>query len=81
MTASDELIAAARALLPYLQTSTDLEADMSGKTRGEVMATLQAQIDREYRSRGERLRDEAERVDAEEAAIRRFRKAVAAMDG
>lgn len=64
-----ELADAARALLPYLKTSTDPDERSI------------ADVQREFaRSEAERLRQDADKVEAKEAAIWRFRKAVEALE-
>lgn len=69
MTDTSELIAAARALLPYLKTSTDPD--------NRSIADVQRQF---ARSEAERLRQAADEVDAKEAAIWRFRWALDAIE-
>jgi hypothetical protein len=69
MTDQEELIAAALALLPYLETSSDPLPDRSFP-----------EIKREFeRSEAERLRQRADEIETKEAAIWRFRKAVKAV--
>jgi hypothetical protein len=78
--AKSPLLAAARALLPYLETSTDPSDDMSGWTIDQMQAETRRRIDNGKRPEAQRLRDRADQVEAQEAAIWRFRKAVAAID-
>ena len=59
---TDELIEAAKALLPHLESSTDKHQGF-----GDLMLP-----------RVERLRKEAADLEAKDAAIKRFRAAVAA---
>jgi hypothetical protein len=65
-----ELADAARALLPYLETSSD--------PRDE--SRIIEDIKRDFaRSDAEKLRQRADEIEAKEAAIWRFRKAVEAL--
>ena len=62
-----ELLAASAALLPFLEASTDRSSGYWARVESE----------REL-SKAERLRREADEIEAKDAAIVRFRKAVAA---
>jgi len=63
---TQELYQAAKALLPFLEASTDKSKDC---------------LDRFRLSKVERLRQEADEMEAKDAAIQRFRAAVAAFEG
>lgn len=66
---TDELLAACRGILKYLKTSTDL-VDTSREA-------LEKRVDLMSLPRAEQLRLQADEIEEEEAAIWRFRKALA----
>jgi hypothetical protein len=68
---TDELLAASRALLPHLKTSSD---PLPHRTIAEIQSELAS-------SASEDLRRRADAIEEKEAAIWRLRKAVAALDG
>ena len=79
---STELLEAAKAVLPFLAASTDnrdrlaeIEA-MGEKPRSEAVDWI---IARQKEAPAERLRREADEMEAKDAAVKRFRAAVAAM--
>ena len=68
---TDELYEAALALLPYLNASTD-GLELTALERLKRVAPLEGE------TTAQRLRREADELEAKDAAIRRFRNAVAA---
>jgi hypothetical protein len=83
MTDANELLEAAKALLPYLKASTDQRKrlDYTIATKEEILADMES--DREkygwHLPRAEQLRREAVQIEAKDAAIERFRAAIAAL--
>ena len=78
-----ELYEAAQAILPCLKASTD-HRDVLRKIRTEnteeAIARMKAAQERDDISPADRLRKEADEMEAKDAAILRFRAAVAAID-
>ena len=79
-----ELLAASRALLPFLDASTDSdnaikEADTMPPM--EAVAYLMKIRPRYDETPAEKLRRQADELEAKDAAIARFRAAVAAFEG
>jgi DNA-binding PadR family transcriptional regulator len=78
-----QLLEAAKALLPYLEASTDhrdslIAISESGK---EDLKRLNEEFKaRERISPADRLRQQADEIEAKDAVIKRFRAAVAAQE-
>ena len=75
-----ELLEAAKAVLPHLKASTDrTRPDYDKMTCGEISAHLKKDIETSPMRlpAAERLRREADEIDARDEAIIRFRKAIA----
>ena len=79
----NELLEAAKALLPFLKASTDhfdMLAEADTNPPSEAIALIRSH-QRPRETPAQRLRREADELEAKDAAIQRFRTAVAASQG
>lgn len=84
MSDATELLEAAKAVLPYLEASTDHRdflVEIDGKSQDAIKALTTELRERERISPAERLRKQADEIEAKDAVIKRFRAAVAALEG
>ena len=81
---ADELLDAAKALLPYLKASTDHIDELLTVREFSIEDTIKRGNERRKQyevSPADRLRKDADEIEAKDAAIRRFRAAVKAYEG
>jgi hypothetical protein len=81
--AHTELLEAAKAVLPLLKASTDRIEEQkrrSERTSADIVAELRKDLDAANIPEADRLRQQAAELEAKDAAILRFRSAVAAFD-
>lgn len=77
-----ELLEAAKAVLPFLQASTDHRdylRSIRTATLEEDKKALEKAWKQDEQSPADRLRKQADEIEAKDAAIKRFRDAVAAL--
>lgn len=75
------LIEAAKAVLPYLKASTDRYNELKAvdaMSRKEADAWLRKSLEQPDETPAQKLRREADEMEAKDADIKRFREAIAA---